>query len=116
MEARQKRRRKIVIGTRSAVFAPLENIGLIIIDEEQEHTYKSEQTPRYNAKNVARYRAAWHKGLTLLASATPSVESFASAKSGKYSFYELKTGSAKLFCRRSLPSICEMSSRRETAN
>ena len=64
---------KIVIGTRSAVFAPLENIGLIIIDEEQEHTYKSEQTPRYNAKSVARYRAAWHKGLTLLASATPSV-------------------------------------------
>ena len=76
---------KIVIGTRSAVFAPLENIGLIIIDEEQEHTYKSEQTPRYNAKSVARYRAAWHKGLTLLASATPSVESFAAAKSGKYS-------------------------------
>lgn len=81
---------RIVIGTRSAVFAPLENIGLIIIDEEQEHTYKSEQTPRYNAKSVARFRTAWHGGLTLLASATPSVESFAAAKSGKYSFYELK--------------------------
>lgn len=81
---------RIVIGTRSAVFAPLENIGLIIIDEEQEHTYKSEQTPRYNAKSVARFRTAWHGGLTLLASATPSVESFAAAKSGKYTFYELK--------------------------
>lgn len=81
---------RIVIGTRSAVFAPLDNIGLIIIDEEQEHTYKSEQTPRYNAKSVARFRTAWHGGLTLLASATPSVESFAAAKSGKYAFYELK--------------------------
>lgn len=81
---------RIVIGTRSAVFAPLDNIGLIIIDEEQEHTYKSEQTPRYNAKSVARFRTAWHGGLTLLTSATPSVESFAAAKSGKYAFYELK--------------------------
>ncbi|MBQ7047114.1 MAG: primosomal protein N' [Oscillospiraceae bacterium] len=81
---------KIAIGTRSAVFAPFENLGLIIIDEEQEHTYKSEQTPRYSAKNVARFRTGWHGGLTLLASATPSVESFAAAKTGKYSFYELK--------------------------
>ena len=89
---------RIVIGTRSAVFAPMENIGLIIIDEEQEHTYKSEQTPRYNAKTVARFRTAWHGGLTLLASATPSVETFAAAKNGRYSFYELKNryGSAVL--------------------
>ena len=81
---------KIAIGTRSAIFAPFENLGLIIVDEEQEHTYKSEQTARYNAKNVARFRTAWHKGLTLLASATPSVESFANAKSGRYSLYELR--------------------------
>ena len=100
---------KIVIGTRSAVFAPLENIGLIIIDEEQEHTYKSEQTPRYNAKSVARYRAAWHKGLTLLASATPSVESFASAKSGKYSFYELKNRFGKAV----LPKVVTVDMRNE---
>ena len=100
---------KIVIGTRSAVFAPLENIGLIIIDEEQEHTYKSEQTPRYNAKSVARYRAAWHKGLTLLASATPSVESFAAAKSGKYSLYELKNRYGKAV----LPQVITVDMRNE---
>lgn len=75
---------KIIIGTRSAVFAPAENVGLIIIDEEQEHTYKSEQTPRYNAIDVAKYRAAYNKCLLLLASATPSVESYAAAQSGKY--------------------------------
>lgn len=75
---------KIVIGTRSAVFAPAENIGLIIVDEEQEHTYKSEQTPRYNAIDVAKFRAAYNKCLLLLASATPSIESYASALSGKY--------------------------------
>lgn len=80
---------KIIIGTRSAVFAPAENIGLIIIDEEQEHTYKSEQTPRYNAIEVAKYRAAYNKCLLLLASATPSVESFASAQSGKYDLCRL---------------------------
>ena len=75
---------KIVIGTRSAVFAPLENIGLIIIDEEQEHTYKSEQTPRYDAIDVAKFRAVQNNCLLLLASATPSVESFAAARSGRY--------------------------------
>lgn len=75
---------QIVIGTRSAVFAPLENLGLIIIDEEQEHTYKSEQTPRYSAIDVAKYRAAYHNCLLILASATPSVESYAAAQSGKY--------------------------------
>ncbi len=75
---------KIIIGTRSAVFAPAENIGLIIIDEEQEHTYKSEQTPRYNAIDVAKYRAAYNNCLLLLASATPSVESYAAAQNGRY--------------------------------
>lgn len=80
----KKGRAKIIIGTRSAVFAPAENIGLIIIDEEQEHTYKSEQTPRYNAIDVAKYRAAHNNCLLLLASATPSVESYAAAQSGRY--------------------------------
>lgn len=81
---------KIVIGTRSAVFAPLENIGLIIVDEEQEHTYKSEQSPRYDAIEVAKFRAVQNNSLLLLASATPSVESFAAANSGKYHLFTLK--------------------------
>lgn len=80
---------KIVIGTRSAVFAPLKDIGLIIIDEEQEHTYKSEQTPRYNAKDVAKFRCAYHKALLVLASATPSVETFAAAQHGRYTINRL---------------------------
>lgn len=73
---------RIVIGTRSAVFAPFDNLGLIIIDEEQEHTYKSEQNPRYSAKEVARYRCSYHKGLTVFASATPSLETFSKARKG----------------------------------
>ncbi len=81
---------KIIIGTRSAVFAPLENLGLIIVDEEQEHTYKSEQTPRYSAIDVAKYRAAYHNCLLILASATPSVESYAAAQNGKYELCTLK--------------------------
>ena len=76
---------KIVVGTRSAVFAPFENIGLIVIDEEQEHTYKSESSPKYHTKDVARYRANKHSALLLLSSATPSLESYAAAKRGKYS-------------------------------
>lgn len=80
---------KVAIGTRSAVFAPLKNIGVIIIDEEQEHTYKSEQSPRFYTKDVARYRCAYHNALLLLASATPSFESYALAKSGRYALYEL---------------------------
>ncbi|MBC8585721.1 replication restart helicase PriA [Youxingia wuxianensis] len=80
----------IVVGTRSAVFAPLSDIGLIIMDEEQESTYKSEKSPRFHARDVARVRAAYHKGLLLLASATPSVESFYRAKQGKYHLLSLK--------------------------
>ena len=73
----------IVVGTRSAIFSPLENIGLIIIDEEQEHTYRSESTPRYSAHEVARQRAAENGALLLLASATPSTESFYAAQHGR---------------------------------
>lgn len=75
---------RIIIGTRSAIFAPFDNIGLIIIDEEQEHTYKSEQTPRYDAIDIAKCRAAYHNCLLLLASATPRVESYANALNGRY--------------------------------
>ena len=73
----------IVVGTRSAIFSPLENIGLIIIDEEQEHTYRSESAPRYSAHEVARQRAAENGALLLLASATPSTESFSAAQHGR---------------------------------
>ncbi len=79
----------VCIGTRSAVFAPFERLGLIVIDEEQEHTYKSDMSPRYHARDVARFRAAYNKGVMLLASATPSLESYYKAKSGVYSLVEL---------------------------
>ncbi|MBQ7660672.1 MAG: primosomal protein N' [Clostridia bacterium] len=79
----------VVIGTRSAVFAPLQNLGMIIIDEEQEHTYKSDSSPKYHARDVAAFRLGKRRGLLLLASATPSVESFYKAKSGVYTLVEL---------------------------
>ena len=80
---------KIAIGTRSAVFAPFSDLGLIVIDEEQEHTYKSEMTPRYHARDVARFRCANKNALLLLSSATPSVESYKNAVDGKYAFIKL---------------------------
>ena len=73
----------IVVGTRSAIFSPLDNIGLVIIDEEQEHTYRSESAPRYSAHEVARQRAAENGALLLLASATPSTESYYAAQHGR---------------------------------
>lgn len=85
----KQKKAKIVVGTRSAIFAPLENIGIIIIDEEQEFTYKSENTPRYHAVDIAKLRSAFHKCLVLMGSATPSVESYRSAQIGKISLVEL---------------------------
>lgn len=79
----------IAVGTRSASFAPVKNLSLIIIDEEQEGSYKSEMTPRYHARDIARFRCAYNKALLVLASATPSVESYAYAKSGRYELVEL---------------------------
>lgn len=81
---------KIVIGTRSAVFAPLENIGLIIMDEEDERTYKSEMSPRYHARDVAIKRCGMHNAVLLMASATPSVESFYFAKENRFSLIRMK--------------------------
>lgn len=81
---------QIVVGTRSAVFAPFDKIGLIIIDEEQEHTYKSEMTPRYHAREVASYRIGCHNGLLLLSSATPSIDTYTKAKNGSYSLFKLE--------------------------
>lgn len=89
---------KIVVGTRSAVFAPLHNLGLIIMDEEQEHTYKSERTPRYNTKDVANFRCRFNKALFLMTSATPSLESYSNALKGKYVLCEMNAryGDAQL--------------------
>ena len=81
---------RICIGTRSAVFAPFENLGLVIIDEEQEHTYKSDMSPRYHARDIARFRCAKQNAVMLLASATPSLESFYKAKEGIYTLCTLK--------------------------
>jgi len=89
---------KIVIGTRSAVFAPFSNLGLIVIDEEQEHTYKSESAPRYDAREVAKWRCNYNKAFGLLSSATPSLESFYMAQNDKYLLNKLENrfGEAKI--------------------
>lgn len=93
---------KIVLGTRSAVFAPLHTLGLIIMDEEQELTYKSERTPRYHARDIARYRAGESGALFVMASATPSIESYAAAKAGKYTLCSLE----HRFGNAALPQVC----------
>ena len=80
----------IVVGTRSAVFAPLQNIGLIIMDEEQEHTYQSESAPRYDAHDIAKKRAAMENSLLLFASATPLTETYHAAQSGRLQLVQLK--------------------------
>ena len=92
---------KLVVGTRSAVFAPMENPGLIILDEEQEHSYKSENAPRYDAREVAIWRGAKEKALVLLGSATPAVETMYRAKTGIYRLYTLK----QRFGGRALPDV-----------
>ncbi|MBE6781601.1 MAG: primosomal protein N' [Ruminococcaceae bacterium] len=88
----------VAIGTRSAVFAPVKNLSLIIIDEEQEHTYKSEKSPRFHARDVAKFRVAYNNALLVMASATPSLESYTAAKLGKYTLCTIpnRFGNAKL--------------------
>ena len=92
---------RVVIGTRSAVFAPCKMPGLIILDEEQEHSYQSENTPRYNAKEVAMWRGFKEKCMVLLGSATPSIETMYHAKSGDYRLYSLP----ERFNGRALPKV-----------
>ena len=92
---------RVAIGTRSAVFAPLENLGLIIMDEEQESSYQSESSPRYHARDVAKYRAASEGALLLLGSATPSIDSFYRAKNGIYTLLTLKNR----FNQKKLPDV-----------
>jgi primosomal protein N' (replication factor Y) len=80
---------RVVIGTRSAVFAPVRDLGLVIVDEEQEFSYKSENSPRYHARDVAKFRCAENDALLLLGSATPDVDSRFRAETGAYSFFTL---------------------------
>ncbi|MGI5972086.1 MAG: primosomal protein N' [Oscillospiraceae bacterium] len=99
----------VVVGTRSAVFAPLPDLGIIILDEEQEHTYKSESSPRYHARDVAKYRCAREEALLLLGSATPSIESFYAAKTGRYAYFELPDR----YMGRPMPSVIISDMRRQ---
>lgn len=80
---------KIVVGARSAIFAPVDNLGMVVIDEEHEHTYKSGMTPRYDARDVARKRCMTENAVLMLGSATPSVETYYRAKQGKCLFFEM---------------------------
>ena len=100
---------KLVVGTRSAVFAPCQDLGLVILDEEQEHSYKSENTPRYHAREVGLWRGVKENALVLLGSATPSVESMFYAKSGIYRLYRLPGR----FGGRKLPNVEIVDMRRE---
>ncbi len=100
---------RVIIGTRSAVFAPAENLGLIIIDEEQEESYKSENVPRYNAADIAKYRCIRSGCLLLLASATPDIVSMHAAKTGRYSFFRLD----KRFNDMDLPKVDIVDMKRE---
>ena len=102
----------IVVGTRSAIFSPLENIGLVIIDEEQEHTYRSESAPRYSAHEVARQRAEENGALLLLASATPSTESYFAAQKGRTQLVRL----TKRYGGNPLPSVQIVDMRAELAS
>lgn len=105
---------KIAVGTRSAVFAPFSSIGLIVIDEEQEHTYRSESSPRFHAREVAAFRAKEHNARLLLCSATPSVESYYAAEKGKYSLHTL----SQRFGHTTLPevTVVDMRTEREDGN
>lgn len=99
----------VVIGTRSAIFAPAEDLGIIIIDEEQEDSYKSENAPRYHARDVAKFRCAQDNALLLLGSATPDVESLWRAEQGSYAYFTL----SRRFNEQSMPSVEIVDMKRE---
>lgn len=103
------RKARVVIGTRSAVFAPVRDLGLIIIDEEQEETYKSENNPRYNACDVAKFRCAASGCMLLLGSATPDIVSMYNAMSGRYAYFKL----AERYNDMQLPSVEIVDMKRE---
>ena len=97
---------RVILGTRSAIFAPAKNLGLIVIDEEQESSFKSEMTPRYHARDIARYRCGKTGAFMLLCSATPSIESYYKAKEGTYTLVEMK----ERYSKGGLPTVemCDM--------
>lgn len=99
----------VVIGTRSAIFAPAEELGIIIIDEEQEDSYKSENAPRYHARDVAKFRCAQDNALLLLGSATPDVESRWRAEQGSYAYFTLP----RRFNDQAMPSVEIVDMKRE---
>ena len=105
---------KIAIGTRSAIFAPFSNLGLIIMDEEQEHTYKSESKPRFSVKDLAKFRCNYHKAMLMFSSATPSVETYYYANEGRYHKHVL----TKRFGTATLPDvvIADMNEELEVGN
>lgn len=99
----------VVVGARSAVFAPLDRIGVLIVDEEHESTYKSETAPRYHARDVALFRASQHNAITILASATPSVESYYKAQNHIYHLLEM----TNRYNRQQLPTVTVVDMRKE---
>ncbi|MBP0979739.1 MAG: primosomal protein N' [Oscillospiraceae bacterium] len=103
---------KIVVGTRSAIFAPVENIGLIIMDEEQESSYKSENSPRYHARDIASLRASYNNALFLMASATPCVETYYKIKKNKFNIFYLN----KRYNNSRLPDISVIDMKKEKQN
>ena len=103
---------RVVVGTRSAVFAPMQRLGLVIVDEEQEHSYKSENSPRYHAREVALYRGSREGALVILGSATPSVETMYHARTGDYHLYRLPYR----FNGRALPSVELVDMKQELVN
>lgn len=102
----------VVVGTRSAVFAPVNNLGLMIIDEEQEHTYKSENSPRYHARDIAKFRCVSSGAFLLLGSATPSLESMYNASEGKYKLFRLDNR----YNERELPPVIIADMKKEIKN
>lgn len=105
----QRKEAKVVVGARSAIFAPFENIGIIIIDEEHENSYKQEENPRYHARDVAIYRGELHQCPVILGSATPSLESFARSQKGIYTLLSMK----KRMNNQALPSVSIVDMREE---
>lgn len=103
---------KVVIGTRSAVFAPLQDLGLLVLDEEQEYTYKSENVPRYHARDVAKYRCVQQHALLVLGSATPSVESMYLAETDVYKRFTL----SQRYNKRALPNVYIADMKQELKN
>ncbi|KKI92557.1 primosomal protein N' [Bacillus sp. SA1-12] len=108
----QRKEVQLVVGARSAIFAPFENLGMIIIDEEHESSYKQEENPRYHSRDVAIYRGQLHNCPVVLGSATPTLESFARAKKGVYKLLSLKERVNK----RSMPSVEIVDMREELRN